>query len=191
MSMSRRRLSHGRGRIWRICASPSCSRGYTEFRRKHRSTWPISSGRFPVSRTNRARWRISSPQLKPGGRLVISLDKCRRWFDYGSRQIRQYPVSPEESFSLLDRLWMPGGGAGRGLRCDGCPQATAGNDHQRKKKEIADFQRRCCESRRKSGTILYCGISPRKLSHSDYMRKPGGNIVIDCSRIARIKAQTS
>ena len=39
--------------------------------------------------------------LKPGGRLVISLERVDDWLDYGPRKIRQYPVSPEELIAML------------------------------------------------------------------------------------------
>ena len=40
--------------------------------------------------------------LIPGGLLVISLERVDDWLDYGSRQIRQYPVSPEELVAVLE-----------------------------------------------------------------------------------------
>ena len=39
--------------------------------------------------------------LNPGCRLVISLECVDEWLDYGSRQIRQYPVSQEELLAML------------------------------------------------------------------------------------------
>lgn len=42
--------------------------------------------------------------LRPGGRLVLSLEQVDEWLDYGSRQIRQYPVDPAQVAEWLTAL---------------------------------------------------------------------------------------
>ncbi len=42
--------------------------------------------------------------LKPGGRLVLSLERVDEWLDYGSRVIRQFPVEPDQCASWLRDL---------------------------------------------------------------------------------------
>lgn len=42
--------------------------------------------------------------LKPGGRLVLSLETSGKWLDYGPRRIRQYPVQPDAVVNWLAAL---------------------------------------------------------------------------------------
>jgi SAM-dependent methyltransferase len=42
--------------------------------------------------------------LRPGGRLVLSLETVDEWLDYGPRRIRQYPIEPEEVVNWLETL---------------------------------------------------------------------------------------
>jgi len=42
--------------------------------------------------------------LKPGGRVVLSLETGDEWLDYGPRRIRQYPVQPDAVVNWLAAL---------------------------------------------------------------------------------------
>lgn len=61
--------------------------------------------------------------LRLGGRLILSVDECGEWFDYGTRKIRLYPAPPadyvkwlqesgcdvEPPIDLVDRFTLPDG----------------------------------------------------------------------------------
>jgi len=42
--------------------------------------------------------------LRPGGRVVLSIDHAGQWLDYGNRKVRLYPASPEQYASWLEEL---------------------------------------------------------------------------------------
>ncbi|MHB9109419.1 MAG: class I SAM-dependent methyltransferase [Armatimonadota bacterium] len=58
---------------------------------------------FHVADQQRALANIVA-SLKPGGRLVLSLETVDEWLDYGPRLIRQYPVQPNVVVQWLEEL---------------------------------------------------------------------------------------
>ena len=40
--------------------------------------------------------------LRPGGRLVVSVERVDEWLDYGPRRIQQFPITAEELICLLE-----------------------------------------------------------------------------------------
>lgn len=58
---------------------------------------------FHIANQRRALENIIA-SLKPGGRVVLSLETGDEWLDYGPRRIRQYPVRPDEVVHYLAAL---------------------------------------------------------------------------------------